>query len=248
MTASVEALPLSAPSPSRPTGRRLPGHHALFSDDEATLARFAHAPDASFDKAAGWLYRRHGRGLPRRRRAPRDRRRRPVAARRPGRGEGRPRQPGALDGLPAGAGTDRQLRHQLDHRLGCDARPGPGPCSPTCPRTVAVARLWDAIFAASRVDGADPVAAWAAHNDELHARARRSQRPPLRGLALPRAGHRPHRRPRRRPRVVRRRVARQERHRLQSQHPDRGGLHHAAQGPRRRPSSPSPSRCPTRAR
>jgi aminopeptidase len=37
----------------------------------------------------------------------------------------------------------------------------------------AVARLWDAIFAASRIDEADPVAAWAAHNDGLHARARR---------------------------------------------------------------------------
>jgi aminopeptidase len=35
-----------------------------------------------------------------------------------------------------------------------------------------VAKLWDAIFAASRIDGDDPVAAWTAHNDALHARAR----------------------------------------------------------------------------
>ena len=34
-----------------------------------------------------------------------------------------------------------------------------------------VARLWDAIFAASRVDGPDPVAAWAAHNAALMAAA-----------------------------------------------------------------------------
>jgi aminopeptidase len=34
----------------------------------------------------------------------------------------------------------------------------------------AVARLWDAIFAASRVDTPDPVAAWAEHNATLRAR------------------------------------------------------------------------------
>jgi aminopeptidase len=31
--------------------------------------------------------------------------------------------------------------------------------------------LWEAIFAASRIDNDDPVAAWKAHNDNLHARA-----------------------------------------------------------------------------
>jgi aminopeptidase len=44
---------------------------------------------------------------------------------------------------------------------------------PSEPEEVAVARLWDAIFAASRIDGQDPLAAWKAHNDGLHARARR---------------------------------------------------------------------------
>lgn len=29
---------------------------AFYSDEETTLARYQHAPDASFDKAAGWLY------------------------------------------------------------------------------------------------------------------------------------------------------------------------------------------------
>jgi aminopeptidase len=40
------------------------------------------------------------------------------------------------------------------------------------PEEVAAARLWDEIFAASRVDGPDPVAAWTAHNDALRARTR----------------------------------------------------------------------------
>jgi aminopeptidase len=35
----------------------------------------------------------------------------------------------------------------------------------------ALARLWDAIFAASRVDAADPVAAWKMHDAGLHKRA-----------------------------------------------------------------------------
>ena len=38
--------------------------------------------------------------------------------------------------------------------------------------TVAVAKLWDAIFSASRVDRVDPVAAWAEHNAALHARTK----------------------------------------------------------------------------
>jgi aminopeptidase len=37
----------------------------------------------------------------------------------------------------------------------------------------ALARLWDAIFAASRADQADPLAAWKAHDAILHARADR---------------------------------------------------------------------------
>ncbi len=41
---------------------------------------------------------------------------------------------------------------------------------PDLPEAEAVSRLWDAIFAASRVDGPDPVAAWEAHNAALHAR------------------------------------------------------------------------------
>ena len=29
---------------------------AFYSDEETTLARYQHAPDASFDKASDWLY------------------------------------------------------------------------------------------------------------------------------------------------------------------------------------------------
>jgi aminopeptidase len=43
---------------------------------------------------------------------------------------------------------------------------------PGLPESEAVARLWDAIFMACRVDQADPVAGWAAHNATLHARTK----------------------------------------------------------------------------
>lgn len=41
---------------------------------------------------------------------------------------------------------------------------------PDLPEAEAVARLWEAIFTACRVDGPDPIAEWAAHNATLHAR------------------------------------------------------------------------------
>ena len=56
MTAPVEALPLV---------RRITEHAyqagaslvtTLYSDEDATLPRFRHAPDESFDKATGWLF------------------------------------------------------------------------------------------------------------------------------------------------------------------------------------------------
>ena len=43
---------------------------------------------------------------------------------------------------------------------------------PDLPEAAALARLWDAIFATSRVDTDDPVAAWAEHNATLMARRR----------------------------------------------------------------------------
>jgi aminopeptidase len=43
---------------------------------------------------------------------------------------------------------------------------------PNDPEEVAVNKLWDAIFAASRVDTPDPLAAWQMHNDALAARSK----------------------------------------------------------------------------
>lgn len=42
---------------------------------------------------------------------------------------------------------------------------------PDVEEETAVAKLWEAIFAAVRLDAADPVAAWAEHNETLHAKS-----------------------------------------------------------------------------
>ena len=75
---------------------------------------------------------------------------------------------------------------------------------PDDPEEVAVAKLWEAIFAASRVDYADPIAAWDDAQCEpagAHAPAERQE---LCGAAFPRPRHRSARRARRRSRMERR--------------------------------------------
>jgi aminopeptidase len=171
MTASVEALPLV---------RRITEHAyragaslvtTLYSDDETTLARFRHAPDDSFDRASGWLF--DG-----------------MAAAFKG-GAARLAIAGEDPSLLAGQDPDKVSRanrarsaayrpalklisgFDINWNIVSFASPAWAKAVfPGEPEEIAVARLWDAIFAASRIDAEDPVAAWAAHNDGLHARAR----------------------------------------------------------------------------
>ena len=88
----------------------------IFADEEMTLARYRHGPDASFDRAAGWLYEGMAKAFD-------DNAARlaivgdnPMLLVRRGPGQGRARQQGELDRLQAGAGEDHRLRHQLEHR------------------------------------------------------------------------------------------------------------------------------------
>ena len=116
LTAPVSALPLArrivAEAYKAGAGLVTP----ILSDEEITLARFRFAPDASFDRAPGWLYEGVGKAF-----AANTARLAIVGddpmllvAGRPG--QGRARQQGQFDRLPAGAREDRRLRHQLEHR------------------------------------------------------------------------------------------------------------------------------------
>ena len=143
----------------------------FYADDEARLARFLHAPDDAFDVAPGWLAEGIANAF------------RGNAARLAVAGE----DPSLLGGQDpdrvarANRASARVNRPSLElitnfainwTILAC--------ATPAWARTVfpdeaperAVSLLWDAIFAASRIDGDDPVAAWTAHNATLAARGR----------------------------------------------------------------------------
>ncbi|QIB35914.1 aminopeptidase [Ancylobacter pratisalsi] len=169
MTASIDALPLV---------RRITDHAykagaslvtTLFSDEEATLMRFHSASDASFDTASNWLYEGMAQAF------------KNGAARLAISGENpsllanedpekvsranRARSKAYMPALSLIAGFD------INWTIVSFAAPAWAKAMfPDDPEDIAVAKLWHAIFAASRVDTPDPVAAWKAHNDALHAR------------------------------------------------------------------------------
>jgi aminopeptidase len=175
---SGQELILTAPLDAVPLVRRITEHAykagaslvtPIYGDDEAVLARFRHAPDESFDTAPGWLFD----GM--------------AAAYR--RGAARLAIVGEDPSLLAGQDADKIARANrarsqayvpaleliagfaINWTIVSYATPAwARAVFPSDSEEVAVARLWDAIFAASRIDGADPVAEWEAHNRALATR------------------------------------------------------------------------------
>ena len=169
LTAPVEALPLV---------RRIAAHAyragaglvtPLLSDPELTLMRYREAPDASFDRAAGWLYEGMAQAFDA--------------------GTARMAVVGDDPMLLSAESPDKVSRASkaqsqaykpareritgFDINWNLVSYPGTAwarQVFPDLPDDQAVARLADAIFAASRVDHDDPVAAWAEHNAALRMR------------------------------------------------------------------------------
>ena len=170
MTASIDALPLA---------RRITEHAyragatlvtTLFTDDESALLRYRNAPDASFDRAANWLYD----GM--------------AAAFKSG--AARLAIAGANPSLlsnedPAKVGRVNQAvskayrpalelitRHDINWTIVACATPAwAAAMFPDDAPEVAMGKLWDAIFATTRITAADPVSNWKAHDAGLHKRA-----------------------------------------------------------------------------
>ncbi|ASZ87087.1 peptidase M29 [Brucella abortus] len=171
ITAPVVALPLV----------RLIARHAykagaglvtpFFADDAITLARYANAPDESFDRAADWLYegmaKAYSGGAARL----------AIAA----------DNPMLLSTQDAGKvsranrANSRAYQPALEKIAGFDINwnivsyPNPDWAMlvfPGEPEEVATRKLAEAIFAASRVDEEDPIGAWAAHNAAFRTRTR----------------------------------------------------------------------------
>jgi aminopeptidase len=169
MTAPVAALPLV----------RLIATHAyragaglvtpFLGDEEVALARYRHAPDASFDRAAGWLYEGMGKAFSQ------------NTARLAIVGD----DPMLLSEQDpekvARANKANSLAYKpaLEKIAGFDinwnivAWPGTAWAKLVFPgesEEQAVGRLADAIFSASRVDGDDAIGAWESHNNALAVR------------------------------------------------------------------------------
>jgi len=176
--AEGQDLIITAPMTAAPLVRRITEHAykagaglvtTIYSDEEATLARYKYAKDLSFDRAAGWLYS----GMADAYKA--------NAARLAISGD----NPMMLAGQDpdkvtrANRANSAAYRPALELITGFDINwnivsyPTPAWAKlvfPNDSEDEAVRKLADAIFAASRVDQDDPIAAWKQHNANLKAR------------------------------------------------------------------------------
>ncbi|MEN5082069.1 aminopeptidase [Bosea sp. TWI1241] len=171
LTAPVAALPLV----------RLIAEHAykagaglvtpMLADEQLTLARYRHAADASFDRAPGWLYDGIGKAFA------------ANTARLAIVGDNPMLLSGEDPAKVARANKANSVAYQpalekianFDINWNIVAFPGAAWARQVFAgdaEEVAVGRLAEAIFAASRVDRDDPIAAWADHNAALATRTR----------------------------------------------------------------------------
>jgi len=171
MTATLDAVPLA---------RRITEHAykagaklvtTLITDEESALLRFRYGPDASFDAAASWLYE----GMAKAFQSGAARlaitggdpsllsKEDPEKVSRANRSMSKAYRP-ALELI---------TRHAINWTIvACATPPWAAAVFPDLPQEEAMARLWSAIFAASRADQLDPVAAWKKHDANLHSRCR----------------------------------------------------------------------------
>jgi len=170
MTAPLDALPLARRIVEQAYKAGATLVTPLISDDEVALARYRHAgSDEAFDVAPGWLFEGMAKAFA------------GGAARLAVVGENPTLLSGQDPERVARANKARSIAYRpalelitsfaINWNLVPAATPGwARQVFPDHPEAMAVERLWDAIFAACRVDAADPVAEWARHNATLHAR------------------------------------------------------------------------------
>ena len=170
MTASLDSLDLARRITEQAYRAGASIVTTLYSDDEATLARYHHAPDSSFDHAANWLYEGMGKAFER--------------------GSARLAIAGANPALLANEDPDKVsragkavslayrpalefiTRHAINWTIIAGATPAWAKLVfPQLSEEEALAQLWEAIFTISRVNMEDPVAAWKSHDQALQKRA-----------------------------------------------------------------------------
>lgn len=170
MTAPLDAVPLARRITEQAYRAGASLVTTLYSDDEALLLRFRHAPDEAFDKAAGWLYDGMGAAY------------KSGAARLAITGAsplllsnedpekvGRANQAVSKAYRPA---LELITRHEINWTIVAAATPAwAAAMFPELQPEAALATLWEAIFRTTRVDTDDPVSNWKAHDNELQRRA-----------------------------------------------------------------------------
>jgi aminopeptidase len=171
-------LLVTAPTAALPLVRKVAEHAyragaglvtPILSDETVTLARYRFAPDDGFDRAAGWLYDGMSKAFA------------GNTARLAIVGDNPMMLAGEDPVKVARASKANSIAYQpalekivnFDVNWNIIAYPSPSWAKQVFPEDeedVAVAKLADAIFAASRVDNDDPVAAWEKHNATLRNR------------------------------------------------------------------------------
>ena len=178
--ATGQQLVVTAPLDAAPLVRRITEHAykagaslvtPFFTDEIAKLARFRFAPDDAFDTAATWLadgvaeaFRNNAARLAITGEDPAL-----LAAEDPERVSRANRAHARANQASLGLITNFAINWNI---IACATPAWARSMFPADPAPVALEKLWAAIFAASRLDGHDPVADWRAHDAELHARAR----------------------------------------------------------------------------
>ncbi len=172
MTASLDALPLARRITEQAYRAGASLVTTLYSDDEATLMRYHYAPDESFDMAASWLYDGMGAAFK-------------SGAARLAIAGGNPALLSNEDGGKVGRANravsqayrpalELITRHAINWTIVASATPAwAASVFPEDAPDVAMAKLWEAIFETTRINGDDPVGAWKSHDAGLHKRAAR---------------------------------------------------------------------------
>jgi aminopeptidase len=170
ISASLDALPLVRRITEQAYRAGASLVTTLYSDDEATLMRYHHAPDAAFDAAPKWLYdgmaaafksnvaRMAIAGANPMLLAKED----PDKVTRSNRAMSKASKP-AMELI---------TRHDINWTIVAAATPAwAAAMFPNDSPDAALAKLWDAILYTSRVGGDDPVSAWKHHDARLQERA-----------------------------------------------------------------------------
>ena len=169
MTASLDSLALARRITEQAYRAGASLVTTLYADDEAALMRYHFAPDASFDHAAKWLY--DGMGAAFKSGAARL----AVAGSNPALLSNEdPEKVGRANRAVSQAyrpALELITRHAINWTIVAGATPAWAALMfPDDPPDVALAKVWEAIFQTTRINTADPVAAWKTHDAALHHR------------------------------------------------------------------------------